>query len=70
MLNCSFKNYNRLYSNPNVPDEYIFTRKLCMCIIITGSLFLSDQKLCLIALVSKAFLSDEETDDEETNQVS
>lgn len=37
---------------------------------MTRSLFLPDQKLCLIALVSQAFLSDEESDDEEMNQVS
>jgi len=29
-----------------------------------------DQTLCFIALDSKAFISDEESDDEETNQVS
>ena len=38
--------------------------------IITASFLLPDQNPCLIALVSKAFLSDEESDDEETNQVS
>ena len=46
---------NTLHSNPHINVQYI----------ITSNLFFPSQKLCLIALVSKAFLSDEESDDDE-----